>query len=308
MLARPVSFGISRKAIGPAALFIAVALPILPVRAFDAPFELNPSPVEGWILSDKTSLDVFIRPTAEHGDRNAQLALGELYLKGQGVPADSREAVKWFRRAADQFQPEAAYNLGAMSFNGIGVPQDYKAAASWLRKSARHGNREAEYGLAQLYLRGLGVERNPVLALAWIDAAIASLPSRGYADSRVKFQGVRSTIVSDLSPEQVNGASSLVSQDGPIIVATLRNKAEFERSITYPRGMRYLGRQGVVEIAALVSVDGHATSPIIERSSGYPQIDAAALKALPRAEVEPKQVNGQAVAAWQMISFNFALR
>ncbi|MBM3508219.1 MAG: SEL1-like repeat protein, partial [Alphaproteobacteria bacterium] len=42
------------------------------------------------------------RPLAEQGDAIAQALLGFMYAEGQGVPQDHAEAVKWYRRAAEQ--------------------------------------------------------------------------------------------------------------------------------------------------------------------------------------------------------------
>ncbi len=41
-------------------------------------------------------------PLAKQGDANAQNNLGFMYYKGHGVPQDYAEAVKWFRKAAEQ--------------------------------------------------------------------------------------------------------------------------------------------------------------------------------------------------------------
>ena len=43
-----------------------------------------------------------LRPLAEHGDAQAQGVLGRMYDFGHGVPQDYKEAVKWYRLAADQ--------------------------------------------------------------------------------------------------------------------------------------------------------------------------------------------------------------
>ena len=58
----------------------------------------------------------------------AQYNLGIMYAKGQGVPQDYAEAVKWYRLAADQGIPTAQNNLGFMYAKGEGVPQDYSEA------------------------------------------------------------------------------------------------------------------------------------------------------------------------------------
>jgi TPR repeat protein len=44
----------------------------------------------------------FFTVQAEQGDAEAQYYLGLMYDRGQGVPQDHAEAVKWLRRAAEQ--------------------------------------------------------------------------------------------------------------------------------------------------------------------------------------------------------------
>ena len=39
---------------------------------------------------------------AKQGEAYAQYNLGLIYFKGEGVPKNDTEAVKWFRKAADQ--------------------------------------------------------------------------------------------------------------------------------------------------------------------------------------------------------------
>ena len=49
---------------------------------------------------------------AKQGDVLAQFGLGEMYAKGYGVPENDREAVKWFRLAAEQGHADAQFRLG----------------------------------------------------------------------------------------------------------------------------------------------------------------------------------------------------
>ena len=41
-------------------------------------------------------------PLAEAGDAEAQIYLGSMYALGTGVPQDYKEALKWYRLAAEQ--------------------------------------------------------------------------------------------------------------------------------------------------------------------------------------------------------------
>jgi len=49
-----------------------------------------------------------------------QDALGNAYLNGEGVEQDYEEAVKWFRKAAEQGYPIAQFNLGMRYYDGRG--------------------------------------------------------------------------------------------------------------------------------------------------------------------------------------------
>jgi TPR repeat protein len=53
------------------------------------------------------------------------------YAKGRGVPQDDAEAVKWYRKAAEQGDANAQYNLGQGYGDGQGVPQDHAEAVKW---------------------------------------------------------------------------------------------------------------------------------------------------------------------------------
>ena len=43
-----------------------------------------------------------LRRRAEQGDAEAQFSLGFRYGEGEGVPEDRQEALKWWRKAAEQ--------------------------------------------------------------------------------------------------------------------------------------------------------------------------------------------------------------
>ena len=51
---------------------------------------------------------------AEAGEALAQFSLGVMYDKGDGVLKDSAEAVKWYRKSAEQGNANAQNNLGNM--------------------------------------------------------------------------------------------------------------------------------------------------------------------------------------------------
>jgi len=64
-------------------------------------------------------------------------------LLGVGVAADEREAVSWYRKAAELGQADAQYNLGSCYDAGVGVETDKAEAKSWYQKAANQGHKGA---------------------------------------------------------------------------------------------------------------------------------------------------------------------
>jgi len=52
---------------------------------------------------------------------------------------DAAEAVKWYRKAAEQGHALAQTNLGFMYEKGDGVPKDAAEAVKWYRKATEQG-------------------------------------------------------------------------------------------------------------------------------------------------------------------------
>ncbi|MBR5893847.1 MAG: sel1 repeat family protein, partial [Bacteroidaceae bacterium] len=78
----------------------------------------------------------------------AQCNLGYCYGTGSGVEKDPTEAVKWYRKAAEQGQVNAQYNLGLCY--EIGVAKDLAEAVKWYRKAAEQGHADAKAALQRL--------------------------------------------------------------------------------------------------------------------------------------------------------------
>lgn len=74
---------------------------------------------------------------AESGDAQAQHALGNCYFYGFGVPKDAEEAVKWFRKAAEQHYSPAENDLGHCYYNGTGVERDEAMAEWWWQRATK---------------------------------------------------------------------------------------------------------------------------------------------------------------------------
>jgi TPR repeat protein len=108
-----------------------------------------------------------LTPLAENGDAEAQYTLGIIYSQGQGVLQDDAEAVKWYRRAADQGYVLAQGNLGYMFSKGRGVVQNDGEAMKWFWMAAEQGQGSAQYNVGLRYHKGQGVLQDYVEAKRW---------------------------------------------------------------------------------------------------------------------------------------------
>jgi S1-C subfamily serine protease len=91
-----------------------------------------------------------LKSRAEAGDVQSQFELCALYVRGDGVPEDKTEAIKWCRRAAEQGYGAAEYNLGLAYLTGDAVPQDYIKAYKWFDLAAAQDISQAIVGRDKL--------------------------------------------------------------------------------------------------------------------------------------------------------------
>ena len=90
------------------------------------------------------------------------------YEQGKGVAKDQVEAVKWYRKAAEQNHAAAQNNLGFCYAKGEGVAKDQVEAVKWYRKAAEQNNAMGQINLAGCYLQGRGVTEDLVEAYKWL--------------------------------------------------------------------------------------------------------------------------------------------
>jgi len=130
-----------------------------------------------------------------------------MYGNGQGVPQDYKEAVKWWKLAAEQGDTQAQYNLGQMYYKGQGVPQDYKEAVKWYRLAADQGDAFAQSNLGVMYALGKGVPQDYVSAHMWLNLS----DSNG---NKGAVKG-RDTVEKGMTPQQIEKAKEMAKNWKP---------------------------------------------------------------------------------------------
>lgn len=93
-----------------------------------------------------------VTDAATQGNPFAQTTLGVMYDRGErGVSKDEAEAVKWYRKSAEQGQINAQYFLGLMYLDGRGVAQDEAEALKWFQQGAETSAATLESGVRSSY-------------------------------------------------------------------------------------------------------------------------------------------------------------
>jgi hypothetical protein len=122
----------------------------------------------------------WFRKAAEQGLAEAQFNLALMCIRGDGTPLDGPGALKWFRAAAEQDFAKAQHKLAVMYAVGEIVPKNDAEAAKWYRRAAENGFAPAQSNLGAKYLAGVGVSKDNAEAVKWFRKAA----QQGYAPAQ----------------------------------------------------------------------------------------------------------------------------
>ena len=103
------------------------------------------------------------REGARDGEIRASFNYAYCLMKGTGADYDPSEAKSFFAFARDMEGGEACYNLAMLYLHGEGVRRDYKQAFRYMRISASQGCVEAQLYLGMVYTTGYMLEPDIVL-------------------------------------------------------------------------------------------------------------------------------------------------
>jgi TPR repeat protein len=125
-----------------------------------------------------------------------------MYHNGQGVAQDYKQAVKWYRLAAQQGNAESQTKLGIMYTQGLGVTKDLRKAFTWYKKAAEQGNIQGQFVLGYMYAHSQGVTKDLVRAYMWSNLAVIG----GYMDAE-KNQDI---YIEQMTSQQIEKAKKMI--------------------------------------------------------------------------------------------------
>ena len=116
---------------------------------------------------------------------NAFTSLGTYYLegiRGTNIKPNAPRAAEMFSYAASYFgDPSAQFNLARLYLDGQGLAKDPRQAARWLNLAAEKGHSSAQALLGQLLVNGDLVPMQRARGLMWLDLALQTADARSQA-------------------------------------------------------------------------------------------------------------------------------
>ncbi|KAI8142152.1 hypothetical protein BJV82DRAFT_517070 [Fennellomyces sp. T-0311] len=134
--------------------------------------------LDGWGIEANPSLGLKqIKKLAELGCWEAYYPLADYYREEDRTRRLEKEAIRWYKAAADLDMPNepvvgfAQYRLGEMYAKGQGAMENDATALGWFEASAKNGNKYGQYISGVYYEQGIGVEKNLAKAKAYFLAS-----------------------------------------------------------------------------------------------------------------------------------------
>jgi TonB family protein len=161
------------------------------------------------------------------------------------------------------------------------------------------GNKQLEVRVMNILSErrhSLQVKKSP-FALALAAAVILALPLAGlhlYADSQSNLENKTQAEKSLPGPDDFVKVDSM-----PVMIHVVE--------ATYPDSAKSAGITGKVWVKALIDSTGIVRNVVVSKSSGYDELDDAAVKAVWKCKFKPALLDGKPVAVWIAYQVTFTL-
>ena len=139
------------------------------------------------VEKDLTEGAKWYKKSALQGNREAQAFLALAYINGDGVPIDNVQAEKWLRLSADQGFTYAQRDLGYMLINKK-TQGSYVEAVKYFRMAAEQEEPESQLMLGLAYKSGKGVSKDETNAVKWLEKAYKN----GVSDAKAELDLINS--------------------------------------------------------------------------------------------------------------------
>ncbi|NVN97335.1 sel1 repeat family protein, partial [Candidatus Nomurabacteria bacterium] len=114
----------------------------------------------------------WFKKSAENGYSTAQYNLGIMYEYGEKVEVDYLEAIRLYSNAAKQNNADAMSAIGSMYLYGKGVAKNESEALKWFMKADDNGSNTAPFEICKMYMYGIGLTKDEKTAIMWLSKAV----------------------------------------------------------------------------------------------------------------------------------------
>ena len=128
-----------------------------------------------------------------------QIATGNLFYNGYGIPKNHEFAFYWYQRAAEN-SIEGKYLLGTAYSEGIGVEVNYEKALPLIKESAEGGLLEAQLALGNL----LSTSKHKKYSYIYYTMAV----NQGSEEAKIQ----KAKLITSMSKEEVVQAEKLFAE------------------------------------------------------------------------------------------------
>ncbi len=125
------------------------------------PHDMAVAGIKAYNAKDYDTAYQMLSAAADKGDTDAEVNLGYMYARGEGVPHIDGEALRLYQLAADHGNGEVMNALGYKYAFGTGVPVDMPTAIKWFCRAIAVGDARALNNLGDLHFSGTGVDHDP---------------------------------------------------------------------------------------------------------------------------------------------------
>ena len=118
---------------------------------------------------------------ANQGNTEAEVAMAEMYMRGEVVPLSAKKAIPWYEKAYAKGDVDAINGLARLYRYGSGVKKKSgKKAFEYYQMASLKDHTRSQVGLGMAYRDARGVKKNLIYAYAWFSIASSKIDDDEY--------------------------------------------------------------------------------------------------------------------------------
>lgn len=183
---------------------------------------------------DQAAALAWFKAAAQQKDAGGMNWLGHYHEQGlAGAAKDYLFALDSYRKAAELKNADASLSVGRIYLNGLGVQVDTREGLKWYRRAAVFGSSVAQLQLASFYEYGrAGLVKDPGLAIAWYSMALTP-PSTPEAQigARDALERLRKSLAADYVEQEKRGKLAFAQMVVQVLAEVGSNTAQTRRGV-----------------------------------------------------------------------------